>query len=133
MANPASAVDFAYKIPLTGISPLTGSRFGGTLITIDGANFSPSKTDMMVSVGLELNTVCRIETISKTQITCRTPSTHPDWTSTTQEISATSKLIAESVCETTCDFVYKDEANSMVLSAISTASTVSGNTITLTG
>ena len=64
VANPASAVDFAYKIPLTGISPLTGSHFGGTLITIDGANFSPSQTDMMVSVGLELNTVCRIETIS---------------------------------------------------------------------
>jgi hypothetical protein len=36
---------------VTGISPLAGSRLGGTLVTIDGVNFSDDKYDNPVKVG----------------------------------------------------------------------------------
>ena len=36
---------------ITGISPRTGSSLGGTLLTIEGENFSNDATDHVVTVG----------------------------------------------------------------------------------
>jgi len=42
-AIPATATtnDFKYIISISGISPTTGSIYGGTILTITGENFSP--------------------------------------------------------------------------------------------
>ena len=53
---------------VTGISPATGSYLGGTLVTIDGVNFSNDPLDNPVKVG---DHWCLVQTTSPTQITCR--------------------------------------------------------------
>jgi len=42
---------FEYKLSISSISPLTGSKNGGTLITITGTNFSPEKSENLVFIG----------------------------------------------------------------------------------
>lgn len=53
---------------ITGISPLSGSYLGGTLLTIDGVNFSEDPLDNPVKVG---DYYCLVETTEANQITCR--------------------------------------------------------------
>lgn len=64
---------------VTGISPVQGSVLGGTLVTIDGINFSDDKYDNPVKVG---NNWCLVQTTSVSQITCRVMETFTDETST---------------------------------------------------
>jgi hypothetical protein len=54
---------------VTGVSPLTGSKYGGALVTITGENFSDDPLDNPVMIG---NNYCYVQTTSATQITCRT-------------------------------------------------------------
>ena len=53
---------------VTNISPLAGSLLGGTLLTIDGINFSDDALDNPVKVG---DYWCFVRTTSANQITCR--------------------------------------------------------------
>jgi len=53
---------------VTAFSPASGSALGGTLITIDGVNFSDDPLDNPVKVG---NQYCLVQTTSSNQITCR--------------------------------------------------------------
>lgn len=58
---------------VTGISPLAGSYLGGTLVTIDGINFSTGEvTDNPVKVG---NYWCLVQSTSATKIVCRVSNT----------------------------------------------------------
>jgi len=57
---------------VTGIAPLQGSYLGGTLVTIDGVNFSKNKLDNPVKVG---NFWCLVQTTNASQITCRVAET----------------------------------------------------------
>jgi hypothetical protein len=54
---------------VTSFSPSSGSIYGGTLITINGIDFSYTPTDNPVLVG---STDCDVITSSPTKITCRT-------------------------------------------------------------
>ena len=53
---------------VTSVTPVTGSYLGGTLLTIDGENFSDDILNNSVKVG---DTDCILETSSETQIICR--------------------------------------------------------------
>ncbi len=64
---------FTYDFAITSVSPSSGSYFGGTLLTITGVNFSPAYSDTLVYIGSTLNWFCSIESITKTEIKCRTP------------------------------------------------------------
>lgn len=57
---------------VTGVAPLKGSYLGGTLVTIDGVNFSTNKLDNPVKVG---NFWCLVQTTTVKQITCRVSET----------------------------------------------------------
>ena len=59
---------------IDSISPAIGSTAGGQLITITGDFFDESKADAEVLVG---NTTCTVESVTDTQILCRTPA-EPD-------------------------------------------------------
>ena len=124
-----------YELVIESISPTTGYYHGGTLVTVTGRNFSPNDAENLVFVGNELNWFCVMESFTETEIQCRMPPYHPDWSSSTQGIIVTSKLIQDSECPgNNCDFVYMDESSSPSLSAISQTTTFSGTgTITLTG
>ena len=58
---------------VTAISPLSGSYLGGTLVTIDGNNFSDDLYDNPVKVG---NNWCLVQTTNPDQITCRVMETY---------------------------------------------------------
>lgn len=68
---------------MTEFSPKTGSFLGGTLMTIDGLNFSDDPYDNPVKVG---DHYCLVETTSPTQITCRVMDTAMTSASTTNVI-----------------------------------------------
>lgn len=58
---PATANDFTYEVIIMGISPTSGSIGGGTLLTITGKNFVPDELQTLVTIGNELNQICKIE------------------------------------------------------------------------
>ena len=53
---------------VTSVSPNRGSKYGGTLITITGENFSDDIYDNPVKIG---DSYCFVQTTSATEITCR--------------------------------------------------------------
>jgi len=63
-----TALELTVEGRVSGVTPLTGSYLGGTLITITGVNFSNDKLDNPVKAG---NYWCDVQTTSTTQITCR--------------------------------------------------------------
>lgn len=112
IANPPTANDFAYEVYITSITPNSGSIAGGTLITIIGKNFVPDALDTMVTIGNELNQICRIETISSTEIKCRTPPKSPYYAvGVFQEVTVDSKLIIPTNCTSAqnCWFKFMSE------------------------
>lgn len=54
---------------VNSVSPLTGSKYGGALITITGENFSDDGLDNPVTIG---DDDCYVITSTPTEITCRT-------------------------------------------------------------
>jgi hypothetical protein len=54
---------------VNSVSPLRGSKYGGTLITITGENFSEDPLDNPVTIGSD---DCYVITSTPTEITCRT-------------------------------------------------------------
>jgi hypothetical protein len=62
---------------VTSVTPLTGSIYGGTLLTITGTNWGSEITDNPVEIsynGALDSTKCYVETTSATEITCRVES-----------------------------------------------------------
>jgi hypothetical protein len=63
---------------VTSVSPQTGSKYGGTLITITGNNFGTVPTDNPVQIstlGAVGSVDCFVQTINEEQITCRVDAT----------------------------------------------------------
>jgi hypothetical protein len=52
--NPADD-DFEFMLKVNSVAPLQLSKGGGTLLTIDGENFDPTETAMLVNIGEEVN------------------------------------------------------------------------------
>lgn len=131
----ASGVDqFQYLCSITSVSPSTGSYNGGTLLTITGTNFSPAYSDTLVYIGDRLNWFCNIETITTTQITCRTPQISSTYTvGESQRVVVSTKLYLFNTCPgNNCNFSYVDITASPSLASIS-QSTANAVTLTLTG
>ena len=98
---------------VTGVSPLTGSIYGGTLLTITGTNFGDVYTDNPVSIsttgGGVGTTSCYVETTMATQITCRIDSETTNHTAGLGgEVIVFLKTSEEATCvgTGTCDFVF---------------------------
>jgi hypothetical protein len=65
-------LDVSSKV--TNVSPLVGSIYGGTLVTITGTNFGTEKTDNPVQLSTHggIGSIdCFVQTINPTEITCR--------------------------------------------------------------
>ena len=134
----SSADSFSYSFSVSSISPQTGSINGGTLLTITGENFATGPQETLVYVGFTLNWFCTIESITKTEIQCRTPAISDKYTvGSAVQVVVSTRLLLLNKCTGSCSFTYLDTASSPALSAISTSATsVEGtNTkaITLTG
>lgn len=79
MPNSSNVNDFAYELVITGVSPSSGSYNGGTLINIEGINFSPALDETLVFVGPEINWFCNVEQLNTSNILCRTPEASKDY------------------------------------------------------
>jgi hypothetical protein len=123
----SGADQFAYSVSITSVSPSTGSYFGGTLLTIKGINFSPAYSDTLVYIGDTPNWFCTIESITTTQISCRTPpiSKYYDINETVAIVIST-KLYMLSTCPSNnCIFRYagKDVSPSLITISPTSATT----------
>ena len=133
-ASPTTANDFVYELVIDSVSPTTGGYNGGTLITITGRNFSPEKAETLLHISGQINWLCDLETVTTTQIQCRTPPYHEDWgNQTTHAVSLTNKLMVESNCSSTCDFTYGPESDAMSISSLSLTSAKKADSIEITG
>ena len=72
-----SATPLKVVFEITGISPMSGSIFGGTVLTISGGPFSTDLSETIVKVGYKwwegINHYCYVITVTETQVTCRLP------------------------------------------------------------
>ena len=65
-ADPQHANFFHYEIAIEEISPMVGSPYGGTLLTIRGRNFSPEEAENLVFIGNKPNTFCELVSYNET-------------------------------------------------------------------
>jgi hypothetical protein len=78
LPSPSSANDFSYELVVTSVAAArAGSYHGGTLLHIQGLNFSPALDETLVYVGNELNWFCQLESLNATDAFCRTPPASP--------------------------------------------------------
>lgn len=73
LPNTANVNSFNYELVINSVTPSSGSYNGGTLLHLQGINFSPALDETLVFVGDELNWMCNVESLNTTDILCRTP------------------------------------------------------------
>ena len=56
----STVTDFTYELVITGISPSTGSYYGGTLVHLTGLNFAPALDETLIYIGNEINWFCLV-------------------------------------------------------------------------
>ena len=83
---------------IESITPQTGSKNGGTILTIAGRNFSSVKLENQVYVGNALNWNCDVISVTTTEIKCRTPPNNPTYTTLNQPVVVVGKAKVESAC-----------------------------------
>ena len=134
--SPNGSDMFTYEVNVTSISPTSGNFYGGTLLTVTGINFDPTPQQTLVFLGDQLNQFCSIESVTATEIKCRTPAMHQwdvDDGSFTQKLVVTTRLVHVSACDGSCDFTYTAKDSSPNITAISPTTLTSGSSLTLTG
>jgi hypothetical protein len=106
-----SAISFQTSSVVTGVSPTSGSVFGGTVLTITGTNFSTTILDQAVKVG---DFLCDILSATTTQLICRIRPTGYtiDNVATGLDVVVVLAASFESSCvdSTTCKFEFKAPA-----------------------
>jgi hypothetical protein len=124
---------------VTNVTPNSGSKYGGTMLTITGNNFGTVPTDNPVQIstlGAVGSIDCFVKTITQTQITCRVGKTNKEDGKKGKVITFL-KTSEEAKCvpNNTCEYEYKTP--SATLQSITTAySTQDGEwqtTVTGTG
>lgn len=123
---------FKYELDIDGISPTSGSIYGGTKITITGKNFSPVNNQNQVFISDIINNFCDVLSATKTQIICQTRPSPKEIIGSSQRLYLTQRVQDYATCSfTACNFTF-DQSKSP---EIQTASIVAkaGETVSLTG
>lgn len=135
LPNTTSCNDFTYQLVITSVTPTSGSYNGGTLIHIQGKNFSSAVDETLVFVGNAINWLCNLVSVNTTDILCRTPPFNPTYNiSTPQTVLLTNRLMVDNTCDNSsgCVFTYLPSVSSPNLTGISTNRIASGSVV-LTG
>lgn len=104
----SNSQDFNVKTVITSLTPTYGSMAGGTILTIQGGDFSTDIQQSMVLIGME-SIRCYVIQASKDQIQCKTAKMDSSYANTAQEVVVATRIVEESVCEddtTSCQFTY---------------------------
>ena len=133
MPNSSACNDFTYELVINSVTPTSGSYNGGTLIHVQGINFSPALDETLVFVGNAINWFCAVESLNTTDILCRTPAFNANYNlALPQPVILENRLMVDNTCGGSCDFSYLASSSSPSLTTIS-PSTISSGTITLVG
>lgn len=133
VVTPVDANKFTYGIFVDSVSPATGSKFGGTIITIAGSNFSPVLSDNQVYIGDAANWRCDVLTATVAQITCRTPMLHPNSTALGQKVMVVGRSTINSECRGTCIFTYDNITSPTLGSAQNNSLHSAGEAVSISG
>ena len=125
---------FKYRSTVSSISPTTGSKAGGTVLTITGTNFSTIKNENQVSIGESGMNHCLILTATETELTCqmKLPVEIDSEAVNGEDVHVLGRVQESADCTGTCKFEYTD-ANTPTVSSISPLVAQTGNTITVNG
>ena len=96
--------NFKYEIIVNSISPTSGSKAGGTILTITGKNFCPIKNQNQVFIGQD-NAACIVTEATKTELKCKTPPI-PTGYKGANDVVVAQRIVQEATCTGTCKFTY---------------------------
>lgn len=103
-------LNFVVGANVTSVSPQTGSKYGGTMVTIQGTNFGKEITDNPVQIstlGGVGSIDCFVQTTNATTITCRVDKTNKT-DGTEAKMLTFLKVSEEAKCtpNDTCSWTY---------------------------
>ena len=98
--------EFKYELNIDSISPISGSKAGGTILTIKGKNFSPTKNNNQVFIGGS-NVICLVIEATETELKCKT-GPMPEEYSGENNVVVSQRVVQEAKCIGTCKFTYSD-------------------------
>ena len=128
---------FRYELTVSSISPNQGSIYGGTILTINGTNFSPFKNQNQVFVGDDPNNFCDIIECATTYILCRTRPSPTNYIDLQQKIIVTQRIQDEAVClEPNCNFMFKTSISPQIVLTANVSNLIvarAGETLILNG
>ena len=100
---------FTYHLLVDGLSPNSGSKEGGTLLTITGDNFSPTLNENQVVIGESGHDYCIIQTASEKKLTCIV-NKPAEVLVGEQKVYVIGRAQEEAVCpEEFCKFTFADD------------------------
>ena len=132
IGSPVTADEFRFAVPVTSVTPSSGSLEGGTTLTISGSSFGVLQHEPRVLIGTVPEAVaCDIQTFSETQIVCVTQKPAQAATGP-QQISVQSGEYMTSDSDKSITFEFSASATP-VITGMTPASAKKGDTVTLTG
>ena len=120
IASFSGSNSFKYEITITKVSVKEGSREGGTVIGIDGTNFSPVLNQNQVFIGEQLNKYCDVVKATAIYLECRTrKETEVEQIGKNQVIYITQRVKEEAVCKVPegCVFKFSNEMTPVISNA----------------
>ena len=122
---------FMYETSVTSILPTSGSTEGGTVLTIQGTNFSPVELENQVVIGDSGLDYCVIESATQTEIKCRV-NKPKEKLAGEQDVYVLAQIQVEADCPGKCKFTF-DEAMTPTVTSIEPLEVIKGNTVTING
>jgi len=116
-------LNFVVGANVTSVSPNSGSKYGGTMVTIQGTNFGDLITDNPVQIstlGAVGSIDCFVQTTNSTTITCRVDKTSKA-DGTEAKMITFLKVSEEAKCtpNSTCEWTYNTPSATLTSAAAS--------------
>jgi hypothetical protein len=138
MGNSMNDKPFSYQFTVSNVSPSSGSKNGGQLVTVTGTNFLTDTTSNNVYVHFEdaienIDILCTVVSSTTTSLVFIAPPFDTRFTGPVQ-IIIQAKLQEENLCTGTCTYTY-DDTKTGTLNVSSTAVTTfnTGSPYTFSG
>lgn len=124
---------FNYDLSITGVSPTSGSLYGGTILTFIGKNFSPINSQNQIYIGDTINNLCDIISSNATILTCRTRVAPLTAVGSPQVLYMTQRVQDEAICMVSggCSFTFSSSKSPIITTNSLIAK--AGDTVVLMG
>ena len=132
IAGTTDSDKFTYGIYIDSVGPVTGSKEGGSILTITGENFSTRENENQILIG-DNQDFCVVipEGAKSNELICRTNKPKIALTGV-QKVTILGRIVEEAKCRGTCNFEFTD-GQTPVVSSVSPLTGVNGTSVTITG